>query len=169
MPHGSCATHGAHLCGSTWSSSARRSGNIDRQGRRSLTPRWISADQRRGDAGRRGEHVGVDKDLEPGGIGSADNEPGAILFRRKAGDEGFGERGGNERGSPALRTEDRCAYRRPGALPVNPARRNASAIASPLAGTESLGPARVSAGRRRLSDPTGATSARAMVGRASGA
>ena len=54
-------------------------------------------------------------------------------------------------------------------LPVNPARRNASAIASPLASTESLGPARVSADRRRLSDPTGATSARAMVGRASGA
>jgi hypothetical protein len=66
-------------------------------------------------------------------------------------------------------TEDRCAYRRPGALPVNPARRNASAIASPLAGTELLGPARVSAGRRRLSDPPGATSALAVVGRASGA
>jgi hypothetical protein len=64
-------------------------------------------------------------------------------------------------------TEDRCAYRRPGALPVNPARRNASAIASPLAGAELFRPARASAGRGRLSDPVGAISARAMVGRAS--
>lgn len=66
-------------------------------------------------------------------------------------------------------TEDRCAYSRPGALPVNPARRNASAIASPLAGTELLARARVSAGRTRLSDPVGAVSARAMVGRTTGA
>ena len=64
-------------------------------------------------------------------------------------------------------TEDRCAYRRPGALPVNPARRNASATALPLAGAELFRPARASAGRGRLSDPVGAISARAMVGRAS--
>jgi hypothetical protein len=60
-------------------------------------------------------------------------------------------------------------YCRPGVLPVNPARRNASAIASPLAGAELLRPARISAGRRRLSDLVGAISARAVVGRASGA
>src|SRR5215813_10795790 len=81
--------------------------------------------------------------------------------RPDQGKEAFGSRFARNRS-----TEHRCAYRRPGALPVNPARRNASAIASPLAGTELLGPART--GRGRLSDPVGAISARAMVGRASG-
>jgi len=38
-------------------------------------------------------------------------------------------------------------YCRPGVLPVNRARRNASAIASPLAEAELLGPARLSAAR----------------------
>jgi hypothetical protein len=52
-----------------------------------------------------------------------------------------------------------------GVLPVNPARRNASAIASPLAGTELFRPARVSAGRRRFSDPVGAISVRVVLGR----
>jgi hypothetical protein len=51
-----------------------------------------------------------------------------------------------------------------GVLPANPARRNASAIASPLAGPELLRPARVSAGRRRFSDPVGLDSVRAAVG-----
>src|SRR5206468_12992863 len=68
-----------------------------------------------------------------------------------------------------IRTEGPLRYCRPGVLPVNPARRNASAIASPLAGTELLRPARVSAGRRRFSDSVGWISARAVVGRASGA
>jgi hypothetical protein len=57
----------------------------------------------------------------------------------------------------------------PGVLPVNSARRNASGIASPLAGTEFLGRARASAGRICLSDPVGAISARTVVGLASGA
>jgi hypothetical protein len=39
--------------------------------------------------------------------------------------------------------KDHCAYRRPGGLPVSPARRNASAIPPPLAGTRLLPPARV--------------------------
>jgi hypothetical protein len=60
-------------------------------------------------------------------------------------------------------------YCRPGILPANSACRNASAIASPLVGTEFLGRARVSVGRRRLSDPVGAISARTVVGLASGA
>src|SRR5215471_5487670 len=60
-------------------------------------------------------------------------------------------------------------YCRLGVLFVNPARRNASAIVSPLADPGLLEPARVSAGRRRFSDPDGAISARAVVGRASGA
>jgi pimeloyl-ACP methyl ester carboxylesterase len=60
-------------------------------------------------------------------------------------------------------------YCRPGVLSVNPARRNASAIASPLADPGLLEPARVSPGRRRFSDPAGAISARVVVGRASGA
>src|SRR5262252_2291079 len=60
-------------------------------------------------------------------------------------------------------------YCRPGVLSVNPARRNASAIASPLADPGWLEPARVSPGRRRFSDPAGAISARAVVGRSSGA
>src|SRR5215472_12932521 len=59
-------------------------------------------------------------------------------------------------------------YCRPGVLSVNPARRNASAIASPLTYAGLLEPARVSAGWRRFSDPAGAISARAVVGRASG-
>ena len=53
-------------------------------------------------------------------------------------------------------------YCRPGVLSVNPARRNASAIASPLAGAGLLRPACVSAGRRRF----GAISMGAGVGRA---
>jgi hypothetical protein len=62
----------------------------------------MGADQRRGDPGTRGEHKGVDEDLEPGGIDGADREPGAILFRRKAGHDARTERGGM-RGSRALR------------------------------------------------------------------
>ena len=49
-------------------------------------------------------------------------------------------------------------YCRPGALGANPARRNASAIASPLVDP---------AGRSRFSDPVAAISGRAVVGRAS--
>jgi hypothetical protein len=70
---------------------------------------------------------------------------------------------------PDAGPEGPLPYCRPGVFPFNPARRNASAIASPLAGTELLRPARVSAGRRRFSDSIGAISARAVVGRASGA
>jgi len=54
-----------------------------------------------------------------------------------------------------------------GVFPANPARRNASAIASPLAGTGLLRPARVSADRKRFSDSVGGISARAVDGRAS--
>ena len=61
----------------------------------------------------------------------------------------------------------RLRYCRPGVFPANPARRNASAIASPLAGTGLLRPARVSADRRRFSDSLGGISARAVDGRAS--
>jgi hypothetical protein len=59
-------------------------------------------------------------------------------------------------------------YCRPGVLPVKPARRNASAIASPLAGPELFRRARVSAGRKCLSGFVEPISARAVVGRASG-
>jgi hypothetical protein len=97
----------------------------------------------------------------------------AALQGIKSGDQGNFRPDQGKRPSarvlPVIGTEDRCAYRRPGALPVSAARRNASAIASPLAGTELPRPTRVSAGRRRLSDPIGAMSARAIVGRASGA
>lgn len=64
--------------------------------------------------------------------------------------------------------EGPLCYCRPGVLPVKPARRNASAIASPLAGPELFRPARVS-GRKRLSGFVAPISARAVVGRASGA
>ena len=37
------------------------------------------------------------------GVDGRDGEPGAILFRRKAGSDGRGERGGDERDSHALR------------------------------------------------------------------
>ncbi len=36
-----------------------------------------------------GERVGVDKNFVPGDIDGADGEPGAVLFRRKAGDDGL--------------------------------------------------------------------------------
>ena len=65
--------------------------------------------------------------------------------------------------------EGPLCYCRPGVLSVNPARRNAAAIVSALADTGWLEPARLSPGRRRFSDPAGAISARAVVGRASGA
>ena len=58
--------------------------------------------------------------------------------------------------------EARCAYCRPGVIPTNPARRNASAIASPPAGPGLLRSARVSARRRRFSDPDAAISARGV-------
>jgi hypothetical protein len=57
--------------------------------------------------------------------------------------------------SPAQRPVGYC---RPGVLGASPARRNASAIASPLVDT---------ADRRRFSDPVAAISARAVAGRAS--
>jgi hypothetical protein len=69
---------------------------------------------------------------------------------------------------PGVGGEGPLRYCRPGVLPVNPARRNASAIASPLARPGLLRPARVSPGRRRFADPVAAISARAVVGRASG-
>ena len=70
---------------------------------------------------------------------------------------------------PAIgfRSEGRLRYCCLGVFPANPARRNASAIASPLAGTGLLRPARVSADRKRFSDSVGGISARAVDGRAS--
>ena len=62
----------------------------------------------------------------------------------------------------------KARYCRPRVLPVNPARRKASAIASRLAGPELLRPAGVSVGRGRLSDPVVPISVVAVFGRASG-
>jgi phytoene dehydrogenase-like protein len=59
--------------------------------------------------------------------------------------------------------------RRPGVLRANPARRNASAIASPLMAPGLPRPGRISAVRRRFSDPVAAISADVVAGRASGA
>ena len=77
---------------------------------------------------------------------------------------------------PQKRLGDKCVwarrgrcYCRSGVLPANPTRRNASAIASPVAGTELLRSARVSVGRRRFSDPGGPNSVRAAVGLVVGA
>src|SRR5271166_6420049 len=72
-------------------------------------------------------------------------------------------------GAQASGHEGPLRYCLPGGLPASLARRNASAIASPVAGAELLRPARVSAGRRGFSDSFGAISLRAVVGRASGA
>jgi len=58
-------------------------------------------------------------------------------------------------------------YGRPGVLRADPARRNASAIASPLMDPGLLWPGRISAGRRRFSDPVARLSARAVAGHAS--
>jgi hypothetical protein len=48
-------------------------------------------------AGACGGGVSVDKDLVPSGIDRASGEAGAILFRRKAGDDARGECSGDER------------------------------------------------------------------------
>src|SRR5205823_11125939 len=70
--------------------------------------------------------------------------------------------------SVPLRTwRGRQGWPRLGALPLSPARRNASAIPPLLAGTRLLPPG-LSAGRSRFSDPDGAIAGRAAVARFGG-
>jgi hypothetical protein len=66
-------------------------------------------------------------------------------------------------------TKGPLRYCRPGIVSVNPARRNALAIASPLANPGLLDPAQLSPDRRRVYDSVGSISVLAVVRRASGA
>src|SRR5262249_15807877 len=62
--------------------------------------------------------------------------------------------------------KDPLRYGRPGVLRADPARPNASPMASPVMDPGLLWPGRISAGRRRFSD-SAAVSARAVAGRTS--
>src|SRR5271166_487608 len=78
-----------------WRSSARRYRYVTSFWEFSIEISYIEISQKLAHLG--GERVGVDKDFVPGRIDGADGEPGAILIRRKAGDDGCGERDGNKR------------------------------------------------------------------------